>query len=148
MNPTVPVPGGSGSRAWIPGTRIPSLFMILLWLLTLALSPVHSLIHTLTMSAFAGSTGPLTKLLRVTKNACDVLTPMVVSFYQAINGETSKLKADASVFTIADGMVQHLLIENLFHGGKFHDIVGEEEGTIVNIETKPFMVSFTHSLFS
>ena len=31
---------------------------------------------------------------------------MVTTFYSALNAETSKLKADASVFTIADGIVQ------------------------------------------
>ena len=51
---------------------------------------------------------------------------MILTFYNALNSETSKLKADNSVFTIADGTVQHLLIEHLYAGGKFKGIVGEE----------------------
>ena len=48
----------------------------------------------------------LTKLCMVTKSACDILAPMILNFYGAINSETAKLKSDASVFTIADGVVQ------------------------------------------
>lgn len=64
---------------------------------------------------------------------------MVVQFYNAINGETSKLKADKSVFTIADGIVQHLLVHSLF-GNKFNNVVGEEEDSSVNITTRPYTV--------
>ncbi len=69
------------------------------------------------MSAIAG---PLKTICQVSKLACDALTPMVRAFYTSINasvdGEGAKLKADASVFTIADGIVQHLLVEYLFTG--------------------------------
>ena len=91
------------------------------------------------MSAFASASGPLGRLLQTSKLACDALRPMVGQFYSAMNSETSKMKADASVFTIADGLVQHLLVEHLFSGGKFAAIVGEEECT-VNIKTRPFTV--------
>ena len=40
----------------------------------------------------------------------------LVEFYTALNSSTSKLKGDDSVFTIADGTVQHLLIEHLYAG--------------------------------
>jgi len=63
---------------------------------------------------------------------------MLVCFYSALNSSTSKLKEDKSVFTIADGTVQHLLIEHLF-GGKFASVVGEEECE-VNLSTKPYTV--------
>jgi 3'-phosphoadenosine 5'-phosphosulfate (PAPS) 3'-phosphatase len=65
---------------------------------------------------------------------------MVLSFYSAITGETAKLKSDASVFTIADGIVQHLLINHLFAGDKFRNIVGEEDDCSVNIATRPYTV--------
>jgi len=93
------------------------------------------------MSSFTTTppTGPLGRLLGISKEACDVLKPMVCMFYSAINGETSKMKADASVFTIADGLVQHLLVEHLFSGGKFAAVVGEEE-CVVNIKSRPFTV--------
>lgn len=86
-----------------------------------------------------GTTGPLGNLILVSKLACDILKPMISMFYSAMNGEISSLKADASVFTIVDGLVQHLLVEHLFSGGKFSAIVGEEE-CAVNIKSKPFMV--------
>jgi len=82
---------------------------------------------------------PLTRLCTITKQACDALTPMIVQFYSAINSDTSKLKADKSVFTIADGTVQHLLVEHLFSGNKFKAVVGEEECT-VNLTVKPYTV--------
>jgi 3'-phosphoadenosine 5'-phosphosulfate (PAPS) 3'-phosphatase len=68
------------------------------------------------------------------------MAPMVQSFYTAINSNTSKLKADASVFTIADGIVQHVLVDHLFAGSKFKNVVGEEDGCKVNIHTRPFTV--------
>ena len=64
---------------------------------------------------------------------------VVVEFYNAINGETSKLKADKSVFTIADGIVQHLLVNSLY-GDKFNEVVGEEEDSSVNITVRPYTV--------
>lgn len=82
----------------------------------------------------------LSNLCRITTRACSALSPMVLAFYSAITGETAKLKSDASVFTIADGIVQHLLVDHLFKGGKFAAIVGEEEGTLVNIDTAPYKV--------
>ena len=62
-----------------------------------------------------------------------------MQFYLAMNGETSKLKEDKSVFTIADGTVQHLLIEHLFAGNIFKGIVGEEECE-VDLVNRPFKV--------
>lgn len=81
----------------------------------------------------------LQNLCRVSTRACAVLSPMVVAFYSAITGETAKLKSDASVFTIADGIVQHLLVEHLFCGDKFAAIVGEEDST-VDINQSPYKV--------
>ena len=37
------------------------------------------------------------------------------------------MKADKSVFTIVDGIVQHLFTEHLFAGNKFAAMVGEED---------------------
>ena len=91
-----------------------------------------------TMSSFLGLK-PLSKLCTATKLACDALAPMVRGFYMAINESTSKLKDDKSVFTIADGIVQYLLVSHLFTGGKFKSIVGEED-SVVNISTRPYSV--------
>ncbi len=66
-----------------------------------------------------------------------------VAFYAKIcSGESSaaKLKSDATFFSIADGIVQQMFIEHLFTGSKFKQIIGEEDGTMVNIHTAPYMV--------
>jgi len=81
----------------------------------------------------------LTQLVETTKEACDVMAPMINDFYSSINDDTRKLKADKSVFTIADGIVQHLLTEHLFASDKFRGVVGEEDA-VVNITTRPYTV--------
>jgi 3'-phosphoadenosine 5'-phosphosulfate (PAPS) 3'-phosphatase len=70
---------------------------------------------------------------------------MLLAFYTEIRiaaGEdsTAKLKSDATFFTIADGIVQHMFIEHLFAGNKFGQIVGEEDDTKVNILEEPYYV--------
>ncbi len=82
----------------------------------------------------------LTPLCHITRSACHALAPMVRAFYTTITGETSKHKADASYFTIADGIVQYLLVNHLFVGGKFAAIVGEEDENNVQILTSPYKV--------
>jgi 3'-phosphoadenosine 5'-phosphosulfate (PAPS) 3'-phosphatase len=98
-----------------------------------------TLIILITMAEFLHAQR-LAHLCRVTTRACGALSPMVLAFYSAITGETAKLKSDASVFTIADGIVQHLLVDHLFKGDKFAAVVGEEEGSIINIHTAPYKV--------
>lgn len=90
----------------------------------------------------AGAPGSLKELLQISKDACDILTPMVRAFYQRCSESfgTAKLKSDATFFSIADGIVQHLLVEHLLSGDKFGQIVGEEDETNVNISKKPFTV--------
>jgi 3'(2'), 5'-bisphosphate nucleotidase len=88
---------------------------------------------------------PLTELVDVTKQACEAVTPMLLAFYDKIrSGEAkdtaTKLKNDATYFSIADGIVQHMFIEYLFKGNKFGQIVGEEDGTQVNIKKTPYTV--------
>ena len=88
-----------------------------------------------------GGDKPLTELLQTSKEACDAIGAMVRRFYTAINSDTSTLKADKSVFTIADGVVQELLTEYLFAGdGKFRAIVGEEDESKCNIQQRPYTV--------
>eukprot|EP01038_Epipyxis_sp_PR26KG_P015283 gene15283-20587_t len=87
-----------------------------------------------------GSNNHLSNLCDITLQACDTIAPLVVAFYSALNSsDTTKLKADASVFTIADGLVQHLLMQHLFVN-KFAAIVGEEDGSVINIITAPYKV--------
>ena len=107
------------------------------------------------------SATPLTDLCEISKDACDAVSPMLlgnkiptlipavysyyyfIAFYSKITaGETctAKLKSDATFFSIADGIVQHMFIEYLFAGNKFGQIVGEEDETKVNILSKPYTV--------
>eukprot|EP00957_Ditylum_brightwellii_P123753 9434051-Ditylum_brightwellii.AAC.1 len=71
------------------------------------------------VSSDGGAEGSSLRVLcEVTKRACDILTPMIVSIYNSIqasdaNGQKSKVKVDDSAFTIADGVVQHLLTKEL-----------------------------------
>jgi 3'-phosphoadenosine 5'-phosphosulfate (PAPS) 3'-phosphatase len=65
---------------------------------------------------------------------------MVGAFYTTINSETSKHKADASYFTIADGIVQYLLVNHLYGGNKFAAVVGEEDENNVQILQSPYTV--------
>lgn len=84
----------------------------------------------------------LKELCEITKEAFDILAPMIQTFYRKCSESygTAKLKSDATFFSIADGIVQHLLVEYLFAGNKFNQIVGEEDDTNVNILRKPFSV--------
>ena len=95
------------------------------------------------LKASAGGAS-LTELVKITKQAADILQPMIQRFYDKINGPSEigavKKKADATYFTIVDGVVQHLIINYLFRGNKFAEIVGEEDGSDINIVQKPFHV--------
>jgi len=88
---------------------------------------------------------PLTELCEITKEACDAVAPMLSELYSQIKigtgtSDTAAFKSDATFFTIADGIVQHMFIEYLFAGNKFHEIVGEEDDSVVNIIETPFKV--------
>jgi|EP01082_Thalassiosira_pseudonana_P013612 3'(2'), 5'-bisphosphate nucleotidase len=88
-----------------------------------------------------GKPGSLERLCSVALRACELMTPLISSIYQEIlssinsehdNNATIKskvetVKQDNSTFTIADGLVQRLLINVLFDQVKFRAIVGEEE---------------------
>ena len=91
------------------------------------------------MSALVNS--PISELLEISKEACDLLAPMVKKFYWAINDTTATLKADKSYFTIADGIVQHMIINILFNKDniKLKGIIGEENAD-VNITERPYTV--------
>jgi len=112
---------------------------------------IEGLLATLTASAMTTSVKdvvkhatPLTDLCQISKEACDAVTPMLQAFYEKIadqrHGGVSKLKSDATFFTIADGIVQHMFIEHLLAGNKFAQIVGEEDESVINITEKPYTV--------
>jgi 3'-phosphoadenosine 5'-phosphosulfate (PAPS) 3'-phosphatase len=109
------------------------------------------------------SSGSLASLCDITKRACDAVTPMIVAFYNSLDEDeeghstTKTVKQDKSAFTIADGTVQHLILNYLFResGGdgdsdqqsnkgtqcNLRDIVGEEDDCVVTLEEgKPYTV--------
>lgn len=88
---------------------------------------------------------PLTELCEITKEACEAVAPMLNELYSQIKigtgtSDTAAFKSDATFFTIADGIVQHMFIEYLFAGDKFGNIVGEEDDSVVNILETPYTV--------
>lgn len=93
----------------------------------------------------SSSDKPLTELCEITKEACEAVAPMLNELYSQIKigtgvSDTAAFKSDATFFTIADGIVQHMFIEYLFAGDKFAEIVGEEDDSVVNILETPFTV--------
>ncbi len=73
------------------------------------------------------------------------LDVLILELYSQIKigtgtSDTAAFKSDATFFTIADGIVQHMFIEYLFAGDKFFEIVGEEDDSVVNILETPFTV--------
>jgi len=91
------------------------------------------------------SSRPLQSLCLATLEACEAVTPAVEALYRSISNKdndgkkTTKTKADDSVFTIADGLVQYLLSDILLGQQAVGDIVGEED-CAVNLATKPYTV--------
>eukprot|EP00586_Coscinodiscus_wailesii_P010800 CAMPEP_0172510382 /NCGR_PEP_ID=MMETSP1066-20121228/228024_1 /TAXON_ID=671091 /ORGANISM="Coscinodiscus wailesii, Strain CCMP2513" /LENGTH=390 /DNA_ID=CAMNT_0013289305 /DNA_START=220 /DNA_END=1392 /DNA_ORIENTATION=- len=103
---------------------------------------------TSSSSSSPSEAASLKVLCQVTKRACDALTPMIISIYNSIQLEAttkgsseskSKVKADDSAFTIADGAVQHLLAKEFLGSIGVGSIVGEEECE-VNLSRQPFMI--------
>ena len=95
--------------------------------------------------------GPLEALCVATLKTCHALTPAIRALYQAINTNTNNntnnatttTKADDSILTIADGIVQSLLIETLALQEILGHVVGEEEDGTINLTTKPYAVGET-----
>lgn len=91
------------------------------------------------------------KFLKLTKQGCELIIPFIKKVYElnrkaaeaGAESGVSKLKPDKTAFTIADGIVQHLLTQVLFLEEKmpntFKAIVGEEKNK-VNITTLPYQV--------
>jgi len=105
--------------------------------------PLHSRSQLLALSG--GGAGqpvgqtPITSLLELCKEACDELSVLVRLVYAGMRAEDAALKADKSVFTIADGLVQHLLQTTLLREDVLCAIVGEED-SIVNVLQRPYTV--------
>ncbi|MDP2437567.1 MAG: inositol monophosphatase family protein [archaeon] len=86
----------------------------------------------------AAGSGTITSALRLTQSACEVLAPLVRKIYLRIDDSTRMEKKDSSLFSLADGLVQHAFFEWFFRQQVAH-LVGEESAA-VNLETPPFSV--------
>ena len=82
--------------------------------------------------------GSLSELCLISKEACEILSELITPLYLTLNSSTLKEKKDKSIFTIADGLVQYLLIE--FYSNKVLNIVGEEDESMINITIEPYSV--------
>ncbi|GMH73136.1 hypothetical protein TL16_g06102 [Triparma laevis f. inornata] len=82
----------------------------------------------------------LRALRTITARISNSSTPIPIQIAANKDGGSAKLKADATYFTIADGIVQHMFINTLLAGGKFAQIVGEEDESEINIISKPYTV--------
>ena len=78
-----------------------------------------------------GMPGSLERLCSISLRACQLMNPLISAIYEQLissnKNDLTTVKADNSAFTIADGLVQRLLIDELFAHINFRDIVGEEE---------------------
>jgi 3'-phosphoadenosine 5'-phosphosulfate (PAPS) 3'-phosphatase len=104
---------------------------------------------TTSMIQITGQPGSIERLCSTSLQACQLLQPLIAAIYTKLDGRSSstssrvggagssdteeeeviisKTKADESEFTIADGLVQYLLIHVLYNNVHFRNIVGEEE---------------------
>ncbi|KAL3823744.1 hypothetical protein ACHAXA_004837 [Cyclostephanos tholiformis] len=102
-----------------------------------------------------GDVGSLERLCSVTVRACELMRPLICAIYDELQVSSSssssssssvgggsdsssgvgsdaavivsRAKEDDSAFTIADGLVQRLLVEVLYSRLPFRDVVGEED---------------------
>jgi 3'-phosphoadenosine 5'-phosphosulfate (PAPS) 3'-phosphatase len=88
----------------------------------------------------ADAGGPVSSLIELCKEACDELSVLVKRVYEGMTASDTTLKADKSVFTIADGLVQHLLLASLLREGEVLGAVVGEEDARVNVATRPYTV--------
>ena len=101
---------------------------------------------TTSMIQITGQPGSIERLCSTSLQACQLLQPLIAAIYTKLDSTSSrvvggaggsgteeeeiiisKTKADESAFTIADGLVQYLLIHVLYNNVHFRNIVGEEE---------------------
>eukprot|EP01063_Lacrimia_lanifica_P021752 TRINITY_DN2929_c0_g5_i1.p1 TRINITY_DN2929_c0_g5~~TRINITY_DN2929_c0_g5_i1.p1 ORF type:complete len:407 (+),score=130.16 TRINITY_DN2929_c0_g5_i1:108-1223(+) len=80
----------------------------------------------------------LTNLLRSCELACRELTPTVRQLYRMMSPDIAGEKADKSVFTVADGLVQSVLSDYLLQGTGV--AVQGEESVVVQLDQRPYRV--------
>ena len=80
------------------------------------------------------------QLLFLTVEACEALAVMVRELYASLQTASTQQKADKSLFSIADGLVQQLLQHAFFARANCAALVGEEDGTLVQLDAEPMTV--------
>ena len=81
----------------------------------------------------------LYRILQVSLKACEYIQPLVLQLYSS-QSNTSSLKKDNSILTLADGIVQSLFLDVLFKD-KFAHKIGEEFDSFVNLDRLPYSVN-------
>ena len=81
----------------------------------------------------------LQRLLSISLKACDALQPLISGLYYS-QANTATLKSDNSVLTLADGIVQFMLLDVLFRD-KFAAKIGEEYESHINLITEPYSIN-------
>ena len=81
----------------------------------------------------------LHRILQVSLKACEYIQPLVLQLYNS-QSNISSLKKDNSILTLADGIVQSLILDVLFKD-KFAHKIGEEYDSLVNLHTLPYSVN-------
>jgi len=84
---------------------------------------------------------PLTALLKISEKACFIMADFVQAVYKKLNDDRKmmKKKADNSFFTIADALVQHMVL-TLFPDSKFLEFCGEESAKGIEVSQRPYSV--------
>jgi 3'-phosphoadenosine 5'-phosphosulfate (PAPS) 3'-phosphatase len=70
----------------------------------------------------------IAEVLKIALRACQIVKPLVETFYTAMNDKSSRHKKDKSIFTTTDGTVQKLFLYYLFRG--FCSTLGEEKDNV------------------
>ena len=79
------------------------------------------------------------QLMRGTVAACSALAVVVQRLYEHKTKKWFRVKDDASIFTIADGLVQALLPESILTTPRLRSVIGEEK-SVVQLDRKPMLV--------
>eukprot|EP00308_Calcidiscus_leptoporus_P021906 CAMPEP_0119364276 /NCGR_PEP_ID=MMETSP1334-20130426/11196_1 /TAXON_ID=127549 /ORGANISM="Calcidiscus leptoporus, Strain RCC1130" /LENGTH=367 /DNA_ID=CAMNT_0007379931 /DNA_START=53 /DNA_END=1156 /DNA_ORIENTATION=- len=85
------------------------------------------------------STPPVGSLLNVCLSACDAVAPLANDIYDLVSvnsARASNLKADKSYFSLADGIIQALMMRLL--RPRLGGFVGEEDEEAIHIDEEPF----------
>lgn len=84
----------------------------------------------------------LQRLLGLSLRACEALQPLISGLYHS-QSNIATLKSDNSVLTLADGIVQYMLLDVLFKD-KFASKIGEEYDSHILLAEEPYSINGIH----